>query len=41
MLSICDNDDELAVVLGHEMSHALLGHAVILQFSFNNNSELD
>ena len=41
MLSICDNDDELAVVLGHEMSHALLGHAVILHLSLINNGKLD
>ena len=26
MLDVCDNDDQLAVILGHEMSHAILGH---------------
>ena len=28
MLDICSTDDELGIVLGHEMSHSLLGHAV-------------
>ena len=27
MLDLCQNDDQLAVILGHEMSHAILGHA--------------
>jgi len=27
ILNICETDDDLAVVLGHEMSHAILGHA--------------
>ena len=26
MIDLCDNDDQLAVVLGHEMAHAVLGH---------------
>ena len=26
MLDICRNDDQLAIILGHEMSHAILGH---------------
>lgn len=28
MLDFCTTDDELGVVLGHEISHCLLGHAV-------------
>ena len=28
MLDICTTDDELGMVLGHEISHCLLGHAV-------------
>lgn len=28
MLNICTTDDELGMVLGHEISHCLLGHAV-------------
>ena len=27
MIDLCANDDQLAVVLGHEMAHAVLGHA--------------
>ena len=33
MLDFCTNDDQLAIVLGHEMAHALLGrvgHRVLL-----------
>jgi Zn-dependent protease with chaperone function len=30
MLNICTTDDELGMVLGHEISHCLLGHAVSL-----------
>ena len=26
MLDLCRNDDQLAIILGHEMSHAILGH---------------
>lgn len=26
MLDICRNDDQLAIIIGHEMSHAILGH---------------
>ena len=26
MMELCDNDDQLAVILGHEMAHAILGH---------------
>jgi len=26
MLSMCSNDDQLGIVLGHEMAHAVLGH---------------
>ena len=28
MLLLCDNDDQLGCVLGHEMAHTVLGHAV-------------
>lgn len=28
MLNMCANDDELGAVLGHEIAHCLLGHAV-------------
>ena len=28
MLKVLSNDDSLATVLGHEMSHAILQHAV-------------
>ncbi|CAG7726591.1 unnamed protein product [Allacma fusca] len=27
MLDVCETDDELAVILAHEMAHAVLGHA--------------
>jgi len=27
MLNLCSSDDELGIILGHEMSHSLLGHA--------------
>ena len=26
MLDMCRNDDQLAIIIGHEMSHAILGH---------------
>merc|ERR1712107_660960 len=26
MLDLCKNDDQLAVVLGHEMAHSVIGH---------------
>ena len=29
MMKFADNDDELAVVIGHEMSHVLLGHTQV------------
>ena len=28
MLALCTSDDELGIILGHEMAHSLLGHAV-------------
>ena len=28
MLNICESNDELASILGHEMAHAVLGHGV-------------
>ena len=28
MLLMCDNDDQLGCVLGHEMAHTVLGHTV-------------
>ena len=27
MLEFCKNDDQLAVIIGHEMAHAILGHS--------------
>ena len=27
MLDFCQNDDQLAVIIGHEMAHAILGHS--------------
>lgn len=30
MLKVCSNDDQLGVVLGHEMAHAVLGHTAEL-----------
>jgi len=34
LVAACDNDDELAHVLGHEMSHMVCGHIeIMLQFS--------
>jgi len=27
MLDMCENDDQLAVIIGHEMAHSVLGHA--------------
>jgi len=35
MLATCNSEDELGVILGHEMAHALLGHAVSGPFSFS------
>lgn len=29
MIKFADNDDELAIVIGHEMSHVLLGHTQV------------
>ena len=26
MLDLCENDDQLAVIIGHEMAHSILGH---------------
>ena len=26
MLDLCDNDDQLAIIIGHEMAHSILGH---------------
>ena len=38
MIEFCDNKDQLAVILGHEMAHALLLHAVsILQIQCSYN----
>jgi len=28
MLELCSSDDELGIILGHEIAHSLLGHAV-------------
>jgi len=32
LLKLCESDDELAVILGHEMAHAVMGHGVSLHF---------
>ncbi|CAL8145961.1 unnamed protein product [Orchesella dallaii] len=36
MLQLCDNDDQLGIILGHEMAHAVLSHSAeevsLLQF---------
>lgn len=32
MIDFCESDDELAIILGHEMSHALLSHVKELSF---------
>ena len=26
MLDLCENDDQLAIIIGHEMAHSILGH---------------
>ncbi len=36
MLDICTTDDELGMVLGHEISHCLLGHAVSCNLHWPN-----
>lgn len=28
LLKVCNSDDELGVILGHEMAHAVMGHGV-------------
>ena len=31
MVDMCLNDDQLAIILSHEMAHAVLNHGVILR----------
>ena len=37
MLKLLPNADSLAVVLGHEMSHVILQHAVSTEYSYGDN----
>ena len=40
MLDICENDDQLGIVLAHEIAHTLLDHAVILYIYFLNSTKI-
>lgn len=38
LLKVCDNDDQLAIVLSHEISHAILYHSIEMVFFLSCNS---